>query len=99
MNEGPRIATISVLYQGPSGIVAKVNGKATLFQDREDLFRAAALLAESCTGAETVPLDCLHKDDYPNVLLHRPDDHIVRPQVRTDSWIVVFGSAGRPRTG
>jgi hypothetical protein len=37
---------IIVTYQGPSGIVAKVNGKPTHFQNREDLFRAAVLLAE-----------------------------------------------------
>jgi hypothetical protein len=43
---------IVVTHQGPSGIVAKVNGKATLFRDREALFRAAVLLAERKTEHE-----------------------------------------------
>ena len=37
---------IVVTHQGPSGIVARVDGKATRFRDREALFRAAVLLAE-----------------------------------------------------
>jgi hypothetical protein len=37
---------IVVIRQGPSGIVAKVNGTARLFRDRESLFRAAVVLAE-----------------------------------------------------
>ena len=37
---------IVVMHQGPAGIVAKVNGKATVFHNREALFRAAVLLAE-----------------------------------------------------
>ena len=45
---------IVVTHQGPSGIVAKVNGKATMFQDREDLFRAAVLLAERSTETQKV---------------------------------------------
>ena len=43
---------IVVTHQGPSGIVAKVNGEVTLFQDREDLFRAAVQLAERSGEAE-----------------------------------------------
>ena len=43
---------IVVTHQGPSGIVAKVNGKATTFRDREDLFRAAVLLAEGSADAQ-----------------------------------------------
>ena len=43
---------IVVTHQGPSGIVAKVNGKTTMFQDREDLFRAAVLLAEGSADAQ-----------------------------------------------
>ena len=45
---------IVVTYQGPASIVAKVNGKATMFQDREDLFRAAVLLAERSAEAQNV---------------------------------------------
>ena len=45
---------IVVTHQGPSGIVATVNGKATMFQDREDLFRAAVLLAERSAEAQKV---------------------------------------------
>ena len=48
----PITGRIVVTHQGPSGIVAKVNGKATMFQDREDLFRAAVLLAERSTNAQ-----------------------------------------------
>ena len=43
----PITGRIVVTHQGPSGIVAKVNGKATTFRDREELFRASVLLAES----------------------------------------------------
>jgi hypothetical protein len=42
----PITGRIVVTHQGPSGIVAKVNGKATVFRNREALFRAAVLLAE-----------------------------------------------------
>ena len=42
----PITGRIVVTHQGPSGIVAQVNGEVTHFQDREDLFRAAVLLAE-----------------------------------------------------
>ena len=42
----PITGRIVVTHQGTSGIVAKVNGKARHFRDREALFRAAALLAE-----------------------------------------------------
>ena len=42
----PVTGRIVVTHQGPSGIVAKVNGKARLFHDRDALFRAAVLLAE-----------------------------------------------------
>jgi len=42
----PITGRIVVTHQGPEGIVAKVNGKARLFPDREALFRAAVLLAE-----------------------------------------------------
>ena len=45
---------IVVTNQGPAGIVAKVNGKTTMFQDREDLFRAAVLLAERSAKAQRV---------------------------------------------
>ena len=48
----PITGKIVVTHQGPSGIVAKVNGKATMFQDREDLFRAAVLLAERSAKAQ-----------------------------------------------
>ena len=50
----PITGRIVVIHQGPSGIVAKVNGKATTFRDREDLFRAAVLLAERSTKAQKV---------------------------------------------
>ena len=50
----PITGRIVVTHQGPSGIVAKVNGKTTMFQDREDLFRAAVLLAERSTGTQKV---------------------------------------------
>ena len=50
----PIIGRIIVTHQGPSGIVAKVNGEITHFQDREDLFRAAVLLAERSVEAEKV---------------------------------------------
>ena len=50
----PITGRIVVTHQGPSGIVAKVNGKTTHFQDREDLFRAAVLLAERSVEAEKV---------------------------------------------
>jgi hypothetical protein len=49
-NTTPIIGRIVVTQQSPAGIVATVNGKATLFRDRQDLFRAAVLLAE--TGAK-----------------------------------------------
>jgi hypothetical protein len=42
----PITGRIVVTHQAPSGVVAKVNGKATLFRNREALFRAAVLLAE-----------------------------------------------------
>jgi hypothetical protein len=42
----PITGRIVVTHQGPSGIVAKVNGEVRHFRDREALFRAAALLAE-----------------------------------------------------
>jgi hypothetical protein len=42
----PITGRIVVTHQDPSGIVAKVNGKATVFPNREALFRAAVLLAE-----------------------------------------------------
>ena len=48
----PITGRIVVTHQGPSGIVAQVNGKPTHFLDREDLFRTAALLAESSVEAE-----------------------------------------------
>ena len=50
----PIIGRIVVRHQSPSGIVAQVNGEATLFQDRENLFRAAVLLAERSAEAEEV---------------------------------------------
>ena len=46
----PITGRIVVTHQGPSGIVAKVNGKPTHFRDREDLFRTAVLLAEGKPG-------------------------------------------------
>ena len=46
------IGRIVVTHQDPSGIVAEVNGEVTHFQDREDLFRAAVLLAERSGEAE-----------------------------------------------
>ena len=48
----PITGRIVVTHQGSSGIVAKVNGKATTFRDREDLFRAAVLLAEGSNDAQ-----------------------------------------------
>ena len=51
----PITGRIVVTHQGPSGIVAQVNGQVTHFQDREDLFRAAALLVERSVKAEKVP--------------------------------------------
>ena len=50
----PIIGRIVVTHQGPEGIVAKVHGKATHFQDREALFRAAVLLAERSINAQHV---------------------------------------------
>ena len=50
----PITGRIVVTHQGPSGIAARVNGKATLFQDREDLFRAAVLLAERSVKVKKV---------------------------------------------
>ena len=50
----PITGRIVVTHQGPSGIVAKVNGKATTFRDREDLFRTAVLLAERSAKAQKV---------------------------------------------
>ena len=43
---------IVVTHQGPAGIVATVNGITTRFQNRDDLFRAAVLLAERSAKAE-----------------------------------------------
>ena len=43
---------IVVTHQGPAGVVAKVNGKAMAFQDRQDLFGAAVLLAEGSADAQ-----------------------------------------------
>ena len=51
----PITGKIVVTHQGPSGIVAKVNGKAMTFRDREELFRAAVLLAERSAKAQKVP--------------------------------------------
>ena len=48
----PMTGRIVVTHQGPSGIMAKVNGKATTFGDREELFRAAVLLAEGSADAQ-----------------------------------------------
>ena len=48
----PITGRIVVTHQGPAGIVAKVNGKVALFQDHEELFRAAVLLAERSLNAE-----------------------------------------------
>ena len=48
------IGRIVVTHQGPLGIVAQVNGKAVTFRDREDLFRAAVLLAEGSADAQKV---------------------------------------------
>jgi hypothetical protein len=42
----PITGRIVVTHQGPSRIVARVNGKVRHFRDREALFRAAVLLAE-----------------------------------------------------
>ena len=50
----PITGRIVVTHQGPAGIVAKVNGKTAHFQDREELFRAAVLLAERSAKAENV---------------------------------------------
>ena len=41
----PIVGRIVVTHQGSAGIVAKVNGSATVFPNRETLFRAAVLLA------------------------------------------------------
>ena len=51
----PITGRIVVTHQGPSGIVAQVNGEVTHFQDREDLFRAAVQLAERSIDARKVP--------------------------------------------
>ena len=48
----PITGRIVVTHQGPSGIVAQVNGTPVHFRDREDLFRAAVLMAESSIDAE-----------------------------------------------
>ena len=48
------IDRIVVTHQDPSGIVAEVNGEVTHFQDREDLFRAAVLLAERSVEGKRV---------------------------------------------
>ena len=50
----PITGRIVVTHQGPSGIVAQVNGEPAHFRDREDLFRAAVLMAESSAEAEKV---------------------------------------------
>ena len=50
----PITGRIVVTHQGPSGIVANVNGRTTTFRDREELFRAAVLLAERSTEAQKV---------------------------------------------
>ena len=50
----PITGRIVVTHQGSSGIVAQVNGQPAHFRDREDLFRAAVLLAESSVEAEKV---------------------------------------------
>ena len=50
----PITGRIVVMHQGPLGIVAKVNGKTTRFRNREDLFRAAVLLAERSTETQKV---------------------------------------------
>ena len=50
----PITGRIIVTHQDPSGIVAEVNGTAMRFQDREDLFRAAVMLAERGLKAEEV---------------------------------------------
>ena len=50
----PIIGRIVVTHESPLGIVAKVNGRARHFQDREDLFRAAVLLAERSVGGARV---------------------------------------------
>ena len=57
MTQQPRPITgrIVVTHQGPSGIVAKVNGQIMTFRDREDLFRAAVLLAEGGADAQKAP--------------------------------------------
>ena len=48
---------IVVIHQGSRGIVAKVNGRTRLFQDRDGLLRAAVLLAaRSVGGARVHPL-------------------------------------------
>ena len=43
---------IVVTHEGPTGIVARVNGKVTHFQNREDLFRTAVLLTDTSARAE-----------------------------------------------
>ena len=48
----PITGRIVVTHQGPLGIVAQVNGEPAHFRDREDLFRAAVLLAESSVEVE-----------------------------------------------
>jgi hypothetical protein len=48
----PITGKIVVTHQGPSGIVAKVNSRTTTFRNREDLFRAAVLLAEGSADAQ-----------------------------------------------
>jgi hypothetical protein len=50
----PITGRIVVTHEGPLGIVAKVNGKTTMFQDLEDLFGAAVLLAERSAKAQKV---------------------------------------------
>ena len=50
----PITGRIVVTHQGPSGIVAKVNGKVTTFRDREDLFRAAVLLDKKSAMAKNM---------------------------------------------
>jgi hypothetical protein len=50
----PITAKIVVTDQSSAGITARVNGQATRFRDRDALFRAAVLLADTDFRTEKV---------------------------------------------
>ena len=55
----PITCRIVVTHPGPAGIVATVSGRITHFRNREDLFRAAVLLAEASAKSEQAHPTCV----------------------------------------